>query len=301
MATTTCATCATTTTVAGGGGGGGGPQLLLKETPKAGGRGKKKQFQVVMRTAATTLENTRISLLRALSTQAASQSRRSIENLAKEVVKYTNPRKSEARNLEEALMTVPDLETIPYTVIRQEQDFEIREVKSYVVAETVMPGRSGFDFVGSGQAFNTLAAYLFGKNTKETEMAMTTPVVTQRVQSEGFVTDDDVRKKEEGLRRAILRDGQVRVKANAQPEVAQYNPPFTPPFMRRNELALEVEELRGFSAPAETAKLEKETREKMKRLAEVRAAMATERQVCEELRREASTKGWWSATMPVHL
>ncbi|CAK9277036.1 unnamed protein product [Sphagnum jensenii] len=54
----------------------------------------------------------------------------------------------------------------------------------------------------------------------------------------------------------------------------------------------------GFSAPAETAKLEKETREKMKRLAEVRAAMATERQVCEELRREASTKGWWSATMP---
>jgi hypothetical protein len=41
---------------------------------------------------------------------------------------------------------------------------------------------------------------------------------------------------------------------------------------------------RGFSAPAETVKLEKETREKMKRLAEVRAAMATERQVCEELR-----------------
>jgi hypothetical protein len=299
MATTTCATCATTTTVAGAGGG--GPQLLLRETPKAGGGGKKKQFQVVMRTAATTLENTRISLLRALSTQAASQSRRSIENLAKEVVKYTNPRKSEARNLEEALMTVPDLETIPYTVIRQEKDFEIREVESYVVAETVMPGRSGFDFAGSGQAFNTLAAYLFGKNTKETEMAMTTPVVTQRVQSEGvkmemttpviqqasgqgqwrmsfvlpakysedtpipkdstvsikrlpaktvavtvfsgFVTDDDVRKKEVGLRRAILRDGQVRVKANAQPEVAQYNPPFTPPFMRRNELALEVEEL----------------------------------------------------------
>jgi hypothetical protein len=188
MTTTTCATCATTTAVAGGGGGGGGggaPQLLLKETPKAGGRGKKKQFQVVMRTAATTLENTRISLLRALSTQAASQSRRSIENLAKEVVKYTNPRKSEARNLEEALMTVPDLETIPYTVIRQEQDFEIREVESYVVAETVMPGRSGFDFAGSGQAFNALAAYLFGKNTKETEMAMTTPVLTQRVQSEG--------------------------------------------------------------------------------------------------------------------
>ncbi len=37
----------------------------------------------------------------------------------------------------------------------------------------------------------------------------------------GFVTDDDVRKKEDGLRRAILRDGEVRVKAYAQPEVSQ--------------------------------------------------------------------------------
>jgi hypothetical protein len=35
--------------------------------------------------------------------------------------------------------------------------------QSYVVAETTMSGRSGFDFSSSGQAFNTLAAYLFGK------------------------------------------------------------------------------------------------------------------------------------------
>ncbi len=35
------------------------------------------------------------------------------------------------------------------------------------------------------------------------------------------MTDDDVRKKEEGLRRAIFRDGQVWAKVNAQPEVAQ--------------------------------------------------------------------------------
>lgn len=40
---------------------------------------------------------------------------------------------------------------------------EFWKKQSYVVAETVMPGRSGFDFVGSGQAFNALAAYLFGK------------------------------------------------------------------------------------------------------------------------------------------
>lgn len=35
--------------------------------------------------------------------------------------------------------------------------------QSYVVAETTMPGRSGFDIASSGQSFNTLAAYLFGK------------------------------------------------------------------------------------------------------------------------------------------
>lgn len=35
----------------------------------------------------------------------------------------------------------------------------------YVVAEVTMSGRSGFDISSSGQAFNTLAAYLFGKVT----------------------------------------------------------------------------------------------------------------------------------------
>jgi len=35
--------------------------------------------------------------------------------------------------------------------------------QSYVVAETTMSGSGGFDFSSSGEAFNTLAAYLFGK------------------------------------------------------------------------------------------------------------------------------------------
>ncbi len=53
----------------------------------------------------------------------------------------------------------------------------------------------------------------------------------------GFVTDDDVRKKEVGLRRAILRDGQVRVKANAQPEVAQVEE-CTPSFLTFVQIVL---------------------------------------------------------------
>lgn len=35
--------------------------------------------------------------------------------------------------------------------------------QSYFIAETTMPGRSGFDFNGSSQSFNVLASYLFGK------------------------------------------------------------------------------------------------------------------------------------------
>lgn len=37
----------------------------------------------------------------------------------------------------------------------------------------------------------------------------------------GFVTDDEVKRREQALRRALLKDPVVRVKANAQPEVAQ--------------------------------------------------------------------------------
>lgn len=269
---------------------------------ESSGRARGKRMQVVMRRSSAASSN-RLSLLQALSQQAAAQSQRSLESLVMEVAKYVNPpRSTGATSFEESLMSVPDLESIPYDLVRRAADYEIREVKSYVVAETTMSGRSGFDFSSSGQAFNTLAAYLFGKNSKRSEMAMTTPVMTNRGQSggekmnmttpvtqqrgpgegqwrmsfvlpekynevsplpvdsavsirrvpakkvavavfSGFVTDDEVKRREQALRRALLKDPVVRVKADTQPEVAQYNPPFTLPFMRRNELWLEIEDV----------------------------------------------------------
>lgn len=245
--------------------------------------------------------NPRLSLLLALSSQATLQAQRNFQSLSSEAIKYVNPRRGEARNLEEALMSVPDLETIPYRVLRREENYEVREVESYVIAETIMPGTTGFDFYGSSQGFNTLAAYLFGKNLKRDEMEMTTPVLVSRSHPEGekmdmttpvisqqtnsgqwkmafvmpskygddlpqpvdksvairrvpskvvavtafsgYVTDDIVKKREQDLRKLLERDAKLRIKESSQAEVSQFNPPFTPPFMRRNEISLEVVEV----------------------------------------------------------
>ncbi|KAJ6817326.1 putative DUF21 domain-containing proteinisoform X2 [Iris pallida] len=247
---------------------------------------------------------TRISLVLALASQSSTLSQRVLGELLSETAKYAFPRRFEAQNLEEALMSVPNLETVRYRILKRTSQYEIREVetegKPYYIAETTMPGKSGFDFTGASQGFNVLAEYLFGKNTTSEQMEMTTPVITRKVQSDGekmdmptpvitkrasdnwkmsfvmpskyganlplpkdpsvrieevpqkivavtafsgFVTDEDVKRKEAKLRNDLKSDPQFRVKHDALVEVAQFNPPFTPPFMRRNEIVLEVERI----------------------------------------------------------
>lgn len=243
----------------------------------------------------------RISLVFALASQTASVSQRLLVDIAGETAKYVFPKRFESQNLEEALMAVPDLETVKFRVLSKKDQYEIREVEPYFIAETTMPGTTGFDFGGSSQSFNVLAEYLFGKNVKSEKMEMTTPVITRKAQSvgekmdmttpvitkklkeqdqwqmsfvlpskygsnlplpkdpsvkiievprkivavvafSGFVTDEEVKRRESQLRDALKNDTQFQVKDDASVEVAQYNPPFTLPFTRRNEIALEVTE-----------------------------------------------------------
>lgn len=127
----------------------------------------------------------RVSLVLALVSQASSVSQRLLMDLASETAKYAFPRRFESSNLEEALMSVPDLETVKFKVLSRKDQYEIREVEPYFIAETTMPGKNGFDFNGSSQSFNVLAEYLFGKNTTKERMEMTTPVFTRRDQSDG--------------------------------------------------------------------------------------------------------------------
>lgn len=242
----------------------------------------------------------RFSLLFALASQSASLSQRVLADLVSEAARYAVPKRFESRNLEEALMAVPDLETVNFKVLSRKDQYEIREVEPYFVAETIMPGKKGFDFYGASQSFNVLAEYLFGKNITNEKMEMTTPVVTRRTASDGekmemttpvisrrvgneekwemsfvmpskygaklpipkdpsvrikevpkkivvvaafsgYVTDEEVKQRESKLRDALKNDVEFQVKTGAVVEVAQYNPPFTLPFTRRNEIALEVE------------------------------------------------------------
>ncbi|KAJ0028582.1 hypothetical protein Pint_36014 [Pistacia integerrima] len=277
----------------------------------------------------------RLSLVLALASQTSSLSQRLLVDLATETARYVFPKRFESRNLEEALMAVPDLETVKFKVLSRTDQYEIREVESYFIAETMMPGKTGFDFNGASQSFNVLAEYLFGKNTINEKMEMTTPVITRKSQSDGekmemttpvitkrltdedkwqmsfvmpskygsnlplpkdpsirirevpkkvvamvafsvfeetcavvglikntgspgsfilgsssrslvarmsgFVTDEEVKRRESKLRNALKDDIKYQVKEGASVEVAQYNPPFTVPFQRRNEIALEVE------------------------------------------------------------
>lgn len=241
----------------------------------------------------------RVSLVLALASQASSVSQRLFVDLVSETAKYVFPKRFDGRNLEEALMAVPDLETVKYRILSRRDEYEIREVESYFVAETTMPGKTGFDFSGASQSFNVLAEYLFGKNIPKEKMEMTTPVITRKTQADGekmemttpvitkredqsnwrmsfvmpskygaslplprdpsvriqevpkkvvavvafsgFVTDEEVKQRESKLRRALENDNQFQVRKDALVEVAQYNPPFTLPFTRRNEIVLEVE------------------------------------------------------------
>ncbi|KAL0333480.1 UNVERIFIED_CONTAM: Heme-binding-like protein, chloroplastic [Sesamum angustifolium] len=142
------------------------------------------------RTAPMSAVESRVSLVLALAAQTSSLSQRFLMELANETAKYVFPsRRFESRSLEESLMSVPDLETVEFKVLSRNDQYEIREVESYYIAETTMPGKYGFDFAGASQSFNVLAEYLFGKNTREKQMEMTTPVFTRRIKSDGEKMD----------------------------------------------------------------------------------------------------------------
>jgi len=168
------------------------------------------------------------------------------------------------------------IEEPEYKVVAEYADFEVRLYAPYIVAEVDVQG----DFENAGnEAFRILAGYIFGDNAASEKMSMTAPVaattaaagdrttyafVMERkhtLQSlpkpdnenirirqlpettlavtryAGRWTDENYQQHVESLISALDAQG---IRTVGRPILARYNSPFSLPFMRRNEVMLEV-------------------------------------------------------------
>jgi hypothetical protein len=164
------------------------------------------------------------------------------------------------------------LEEPKFEVIAEFDDVEIRRYAPYVVAEVDVPDdRSGF---------RKLAGYIFGGNEQGEKMAMTAPVESRQSELQdnttysfvmerkytldtlptpddetirllerpervvavrrfsGRWTDKNFRNHRDKLLQALETNG---ISPAGPAEQARYNSPFTPSFLRRNEVIIPVE------------------------------------------------------------
>lgn len=162
----------------------------------------------------------------------------------------------------------------PFTLVEAEGPFEIRDYPALVVAEVEREGSRG-EAVRAG--FGPLAGYIFAREREGERIAMTAPV-TQRREGERWAVrfimpagytletlprpagaevslrevpparraairfsgraDDALIAAEEAKLRAFL--AARGLKAEGPPDYAYYNDPWTPGFLRRNEVLLDL-------------------------------------------------------------
>lgn len=162
-----------------------------------------------------------------------------------------------------------------YDVLLETRHYEVRRYQPYIVAELDVDAY----FEGAGDsAFSVLAAYIFGDNEPQQTMNMTAPVesaesdatntysfVMQRkytmeslpkptnpyirlverpervmavLRYSGNWGEARYREREQNLLDALAAD---RIETRETPVFARYNAPFTPWFLRRNEVMVEVD------------------------------------------------------------
>lgn len=167
-----------------------------------------------------------------------------------------------------------------YAVDAKEGALEIRRYEPMIVAEVAVAEAGRWPAANAG--FRPLARYIFGGNATGQEIAMTAPVTqtaaadgwrvqfvmptewtraalpaptdqavtikerpAQRVAAirfSGRATDEAVRRRQAELEAFMAAQG---VKAAGATIYAYYDPPFTPPFLRRNEILVPLAEAAG--------------------------------------------------------
>jgi hypothetical protein len=158
----------------------------------------------------------------------------------------------------------------PYQVIETlDNDVEIREYYDQIWAVTLAEDQN--------QGFGRLFSYITGTNEDEKKIEMTAPVVTSNedgemsmafVMPEGFNQEGTPRPLDEKVKIELVKERRMAVitfsgyateeswkrhleileetleahgiETSGDPVLMQYNDPWTPPFMRRNEVGLEV-------------------------------------------------------------
>ncbi len=161
-----------------------------------------------------------------------------------------------------------------YNVIHSKDDIEIRDYKPMILAQVEVAGerRSAIS-----EGFKVLAAYIFGKNISNEKMAMTAPVMqtkdrgvwkirfvmSQKLEKESppKPNSEEIKLIQEPLRRfaviqfsGIADDATIKkhteklqtflsgekLSVIGEPILAFYNPPWTLPILRRNEVLIEI-------------------------------------------------------------
>ena len=161
-----------------------------------------------------------------------------------------------------------------YSLISKKGRIEIRQYDSYIIAKTsIAKGNSRLN----NNMFRVLAGYIFGGNSKQESIPMTTPVITKEssasydmmffmldaskssdlptpnsdeisieeidmgkiisIRFGMWATDERVEKYKKRLDKYI-KENNISIKSPLM--VAQYNSPWTMPPFRRNELMYEI-------------------------------------------------------------
>ena len=166
------------------------------------------------------------------------------------------------------------VEQAKYTVVQKDGDFEIRYYESMLVAETSVAGDRE---TAINRGFRVIADYIFGNNASTQKIAMTAPVTQScdgklwlvRFVMPAKYTMETLPKPSQPAvkllkippsRYAVVRFSGVanaeslerhthelesfinknELKAVSSPIYAFFNPPWTLPFLRRNEVMIEV-------------------------------------------------------------
>ena len=176
-----------------------------------------------------------------------------------------------------AWMPALAIEEPEFEVLHSTDEYEIRAYTPYIVAEVDVTG----DMNQAGNsAFRVLAGYIFGQNEPGEKMAMTAPVASEPAPDGDAYTyafvmerkydmeslpkplDTRIRLVEKSARVMAVRrysgswnlatDRKQRaallaaleadkVRALSEPIMARYDSPWTPGFMRRNEIMIEID------------------------------------------------------------